>query len=120
MAAGEEEDYMIQYIVIRGDLKWPTGALIAQGCHAATAVMHLFRDDAETRNYLTDLDRMHKCVLKAADEKVLHDLAEKLKLHSVEHKLWIEQPENIPTCLAVKPYKKKTVQQHFAHLKLYR
>lgn len=45
-------------------LKWPLGAVIAQGCHAATAVCHLFRDDVFTQKYLEDLDRMFKVVLE--------------------------------------------------------
>uniref|UniRef100_A0A1A9W469 Uncharacterized protein n=1 Tax=Glossina brevipalpis TaxID=37001 RepID=A0A1A9W469_9MUSC len=27
--------------------------------------------------------------------------------NDIKHKLWIEQPENIPTCLAIKPYVKE-------------
>ena len=58
----------MQYVVVRKDLvkvlKWPTGALIAQACHACTAVMHLFYQDERTQQYLSDLDRMHKVVLE--------------------------------------------------------
>lgn len=45
-------------------------------------------------------------------------LAEKLKSNDVKHKLWIEQPENIPTCLAVKPYRKEFIHPFVKHLKL--
>ena len=59
---------LVQYVVVRKDLakalKWPTGALIAQACHACTAVMHLFYQDPNTQQYLEDLDRMHKVVLE--------------------------------------------------------
>lgn len=59
---------LVQYVVIRKDLvkvlKWPTGALITQACHACTAVMHLFYNDPNTQQYLNDLDRMHKVVLE--------------------------------------------------------
>ena len=58
----------MQYVVVRKDLvkvlKWPTGALIAQACHACTAVMHMFYQDDNTQLYLADLDRMHKVVLE--------------------------------------------------------
>ncbi len=59
---------LVQYIAVRGDLvdKWPVGAVVAQACHAATAVMHIFRDDPNTVQYLSDLDRMHKIVLKVS------------------------------------------------------
>ena len=59
---------VVQYVVVRGDLLkklgWPVGAVIAQACHACTAAVHLFGDDAETKAYMTDLDRMHKVVLE--------------------------------------------------------
>ena len=58
---------MIQYVVVRSDLlhtlKWPTGAVIAQSCHACSAVMHLYHDDPNTIQYVSDLDNMHKVVL---------------------------------------------------------
>ena len=37
----------------------------------------------------------------------LTKISDKLKEAGVDHKLWIEQPENFPTCLAVKPYPKE-------------
>ena len=59
---------LVQYVVVRKDLvkvlKWPTGALIAQACHACTAVMHMFYQDENTQQYLKDLDRMHKVILE--------------------------------------------------------
>lgn len=113
---------IVQYIVVRGDLRsalnWPLGAVIAQCCHATAAVMSLHAEDEETQTYLKDLDNMHKVVLEAKDEAALLKLGEKLKEHEIQHKLWIEQPENIPTCLALKPYTKDTVHKHLKHLKL--
>nr|KAF7410733.1 hypothetical protein H0235_013340 [Vespula pensylvanica] len=94
---------LVQYVVIRGDLSktmgWPMGAIVAQACHACTAVTHLFYNDSNTQAYLADLDSMHKVVLEASDEASLHTLCSKLKEDDIHHKLWIEQPENIPTCL---------------------
>jgi len=59
---------MVQYIVVRGDLQrsltWPLGAVIAQACHASSAVMHMFHNDPNTQAYTTELDRMHKVVLE--------------------------------------------------------
>ncbi|XP_012526846.2 uncharacterized protein LOC105831336 isoform X3 [Monomorium pharaonis] len=59
---------LIQYVVVRGDLArtmgWPLGAVVAQACHACTAVTHLFYSDAHTQAYLADLDNMHKVVLE--------------------------------------------------------
>jgi len=66
MAARQAGLNLVQYIAIRGDLidKWPLGAIVAQACHASSAVLHLFRDDASTQEYLEDVDRMHKVVLR--------------------------------------------------------
>lgn len=59
---------IVQYVVVRRDvvktLKWPLGALIAQACHACTAVMHNFYEHPDTQNYLKDLDNMHKVILE--------------------------------------------------------
>ena len=56
---------------------------------------------------MSDLDNMHKVVLEAPGESDLIKMSEKLKENGVDFKLWIEQPENFPTCLAVKPYPKE-------------
>ena len=115
---------IVQYIVVRSDLikklSWPLGALIAQACHAATAVMHQFYDHEDTKAYLGEINSMHKIVLEVKDEDELNKLKDRLEVGLVDHKLWIEQPENFPTCLAVRPYPKNQVQKFFKGLKLYK
>ena len=58
---------IVQYVLVRSDLcktlGWPVGALVAQACHASTAVIHLFYNHEDTQKYLADLDNMHKIVL---------------------------------------------------------
>ena len=58
---------IVQYVIVRADLlktlNWPVGALVAQACHATTAVVHLFYNHQDTQKYLEDLDNMHKIVL---------------------------------------------------------
>eukprot|EP00731_Ephydatia_muelleri_P010374 Em0005g960a len=132
MAAKQSAGVLVQYVAVRGDLwrvqKWPIGALIAQGCHATTAVLHTFVDDPNVREYLADVDHMHKVVLEAStfitcvvnDEADLLALASSLRGGEVDHKLWMEQPENIPTCLATKPYPKSCVQDYFKKFKLFK
>ncbi|XP_033646516.1 putative peptidyl-tRNA hydrolase PTRHD1 [Asterias rubens] len=114
----------VQYVVVRGDLlqtlKWPTGAVIAQACHACTAALHLFRNDENVIQYTADLDNMHKVVLEAKNEETLRKLSAELTSSEIDHKLWIEQPENYATCLAVKPYPKEQIQKYFKKLKLYK
>ena len=63
---------------------------------------------------------MHKVILEAPGETELTKVSEKLKEGGVDFKLWVEQPENIPTCLAVKPYPKQEVQKYFKKYKLYK
>ena len=116
---------LVQYILLRRDLKkmknYNDGAIIAQACHATTAVLFKTMQDDLTRAYLADTDRMHKIVLSVeGDETNLTELSSLLKENSVEHHLWIEQPENIPTAIAVKPYYKHNVEQFFSKYKLYR
>lgn len=61
---------IVQYVIVRGDLikalEWPLGAVIAQACHACSAVTHLFHEDPDTQTYLSDLDNMHKVVLEVS------------------------------------------------------
>ena len=62
--------------------------------------------------------RMDQVTLEVKGETQLVNLAEKLRENNISYKLWIEQPENFPTCLATKPYPKSEVAQHFKKLKL--
>ncbi|XP_053552243.1 putative peptidyl-tRNA hydrolase PTRHD1 [Bombina bombina] len=113
---------LVQYVVLRGDLRsgmgWPLGALVAQACHAATAVIHLYYQHPHTQAYLQELGSMHKVVLEVSDEATLTTLAETLKQANIDHKLWIEQPENIPTCIAIRPYPKEEVHKYLKKFKL--
>lgn len=146
--AGPPGVRLVQYVVVRSDLtqklSWPLGAVIAQACHAATAAIHVHYEDPDTRRYLADLDSMHKVVLavrdlplpvpnlvgsncsdccvrlQAPDEAALCGLADALTRAGVAHKLWVEQPEDIPTCLALKPYPKETAQPHMRKFKLFK
>lgn len=55
---------------------------------------------------------------QAPDEAALTSLAETLKQHSIDHQVWTEQPENVATCLALRPYPKDQVHQHLKKFKL--
>lgn len=39
---------------------------MTQACHAATAILHMTREDEQTKEYLNDLDNMHKVVLEVS------------------------------------------------------
>ena len=68
MASGKPGPKLVQYIALRKDLlatlNWPLGALVAQACHACSAVLHIHRDDTDTQAYLAEVDLMHKVVLE--------------------------------------------------------
>jgi hypothetical protein len=57
-------------------------------------------------------------VLEVKSEEQLCNLGEKLAAAGIRHKLWVEQPEDFPTCLALAPYPKALVQPHLKKLKL--
>lgn len=116
---------VVQYILIRRDLKkmknYNDGAIIAQACHASSAILFKTYDNELTKVYLNDTDRMHKIILAVeGGEDELRGISDLLKTNSIDHYLWMEQPENIPTAIAVKPYYKQDVEQYFSKLKLYR
>uniref|UniRef100_A0ACD5UU81 Uncharacterized protein n=1 Tax=Avena sativa TaxID=4498 RepID=A0ACD5UU81_AVESA len=118
----EADDVVVQYVVLRRDLAdaWPLGSVVAQGCHAAVAAVWAHRDHPDTAAYCApdNLDSMHKVTLEVKGETQLKNLAEKLEAAGVRYKLWIEQPENIPTCIATAPCPKSQVASFFRKLKL--
>ncbi|XP_018502328.1 putative peptidyl-tRNA hydrolase PTRHD1 [Pyrus x bretschneideri] len=115
-------DVLVQYVVLRRDLidTWPTGSVVTQGCHASVSAIWSHKDDPITLQYCSpeNIDSMHKVTLEVKGEPQIVNLSEKLKSGGIAHKLWIEQPENFPTCLATKPYPKSVVSAYFKKLKL--
>ncbi|GMH11770.1 hypothetical protein Nepgr_013611 [Nepenthes gracilis] len=118
------DDVLIQYVVLRRDLidTWPLGSVVTQGCHASVSAVWSNKDDPSTIQYCNpdNLDSMHKVTVEVKGEAQILGLSEKLRASGIAHKLWIEQPENIPTCLATKPYPKSAVSSFFKKLKLCR
>lgn len=66
---------------------------------------------------LNDLSILY---LQAPSQDELEKLSQDLSANQIDHKLWIEQPENCPTCLATKPYPKQQIQSFFKKLKLFK
>jgi peptidyl-tRNA hydrolase len=124
MSEQKQDDPLVIYIVIRRDLltelKWPLGSLISQGAHASTAAISLFYEHEHTKKYLQDLDNMRKVALEIPNEKELIALHEKLNEKGIDHKLWVEQPENIRTALATRPYPRSEIRNLFKVLKLFK
>ncbi|KAI7863325.1 peptidyl-tRNA hydrolase II domain-containing protein [Spinellus fusiger] len=98
---------LTMFIVVRKDLaktlKWPTGSVIAQACHAATAVLHTTRDEITTKEYLSDIHSMHKVVLETKNLESLETLVDALTPYAIPLETWVEQPENIVTAFATAP-----------------
>jgi len=96
-------------IVLRRDLLdakgWGVGPLVTQAAHATAAVLHEFRALETTQAYLSDLKNMRKVTLQVPDEESLRKLEKLLNEAdpAIGHYLWIEQPENVATCLALAP-----------------
>jgi hypothetical protein len=61
---------------------------------------------------------MHKVVLEAKDEADLLDIDCKLSEGKIDHIMWKEQPENIITAIATKPYVKSAYGTLLRHLRL--
>ena len=113
-------DKIVQYIVIRKDVvhRWPLGATVAQGCHAAAAAIAKSISSETTQSYLSDLINMTKCVLGVDNEEDLKALANRLSESKIAHHLWIEQPENVPVSLASAPDYKSKLSPYFKSFKL--
>ena len=120
-ATNMDDDTVVQYILVRGDLKgWGKGALIAQACHASSAVNWANREDPVTIAYLNASETMHKIVLAAESENALRGCASALEDAQIPFKLWVEQPEGVPTCIATKPCPRGVVRAVMAAFKLLR
>lgn len=118
-------DAVVQYVVVRRDLvdelSWPTGSVIAQAVHASVAAVWESRYDAVTGGYCAESGgAMHTVVLEAKNEAAITRLAERLHDGGIEHVMWREQPENIVTALAAKPYPRSVVKPMFNKFKLFK
>ncbi|TKY89426.1 hypothetical protein EX895_001957 [Sporisorium graminicola] len=124
---------VMQLIVDGGSpstLSWPKGPWMAQSAHAAISAIQVSLSSAHTQQYISasNLASMHKVVLQTpASGKAKMDLlqlstklTEARKAYEAakeqgegqeeeefpQHYLWVEQPENVPTCLAIAPNSK--------------
>ncbi|KAG0230946.1 peptidyl-tRNA hydrolase domain-containing protein 1 [Actinomortierella wolfii] len=118
-------EHLTMFIVIRKDLiktlGWNSGSIIAQACHASTAVLHKTRDLPDTREYLADLNRMHKVVLEIKNLPQLEALSADLTRLDVPHVTWREQPEDILTCISTAPIRRsQEVKDAFKKCSLFR
>eukprot|EP00966_Prymnesium_polylepis_P322383 7378645-Prymnesium_polylepis.1 len=71
LASANREEIIVQFIVVRRDLlsamNWPMGSVIAQACHASTAVLFENIDcDPTVLEYFADAAKMHKVIGECA------------------------------------------------------
>jgi peptidyl-tRNA hydrolase len=109
-----------QVVLLRRDLlnssrTWTFGALAAQAVHASVDCLERFRQDASVKEYLQDDNRagMTTIILALKDQHDLVECHNKLVELEVDHIVWHEMPENIPTCIALKPCPKQSAHQSY-------
>lgn len=117
-------DPILMHVVVRADLVpglgWPVGSVVTQACHATVAAIAQYANAPLTQQYLADLEGMRKVSVEVKNEAALLKLAGALETAGVDHHLWIEQPEGIPTALATAPRYKSTVPKALKKCKLFK
>lgn len=80
----EHDDVIVQYVVVRKDLskslKWTTGPIMAQACHASCAALWLSRGSHLTQAYCSEdaIDDMTKVMMEIKNEGQLRKLSQSL------------------------------------------
>ncbi|KAJ3130209.1 hypothetical protein HK100_008182 [Physocladia obscura] len=119
-----QQAFLTVFVIVRKDLSktlgWPMGAVIGNACHAATAVLHKYRNEQRTIDYFTDLEGMRKVVLETKNEASLNKVEALMNEKGILHYKWIEQPEGISAAIATAPYFRDDVQECLKKCQLYR
>lgn len=112
---------LIMYLILNKSLadrpNWTTGSIIAQAAHAATKCLWQFKDDPCVIDYMLHPNSMHKVILQLKNESQLRTLKSRLLFDCVE---WIEQPENLLCCIALKPIRKSEIGDALKKCSLYK
>ena len=121
-----DDDVLVQYIIVRNDLikqhNWSLGSLISNASHASISIIHDTYNDTHTQQYIKQENnvQMHTVTVAVSDEAELLSSSRMLKSSNILHTLWHEQPDNIHTVIATKPYLKSIIKPLLAHLRLFR
>jgi len=78
------------------------------------------RDDERKVHQTETNPQMHTVVLEAKDEAAVRKLAQMLDDGRVHYAMWTEQPENMVTALATKPYRRSDIQHLFKKFRLFK
>ncbi|KAG9396350.1 Peptidyl-tRNA hydrolase, PTH2 [Carpediemonas membranifera] len=110
---------VIQAVIVRKDLDWPMGAICSQVSHASNALWAQHGSDHPLlAQYTAEYEGMTTVVCGIATEEKLRNLAAKIAAdETLLSHLWVEQPENIPSALAVIGVR-DTVRSYTKRLKL--
>lgn len=128
-ATTEERPPLVMQLIVDGveasALGWHKGIWMAQAAHASIAAIQCSRNSVNTQEYVSaqNMASMRKLVLQTTPGKK-HMTLQQLSMQLLEarqrfeqgdgvegeefptHWLWIEEPEGIPTCLAIAPNRK--------------
>ena len=107
----------VLYIILRTDLKWKAGPLVAQGSHAVSLLVHKYHKEME--DYLKLEYAMRKVVLGVVLDEFV-ELKEKMQEDGIQFVEWKEQPENVPTAIAIIPIDPKQRPDYLMKLKLFK
>ena len=96
--------------------------MIAQGAHAATAVLSKFASHPNTISYTSpqNLPRMTKVILECKNQNALTNVTDGLNELGLEYYTWVEMPEEIQTAVATVPYKRSQLGNVLKKCQLYR
>ncbi|KAH0569917.1 Peptidyl-tRNA hydrolase family protein [Spironucleus salmonicida] len=99
---------LVQYIIVRTDLKFSKGALAVNIAHASVAAIYKSINSEDTQNYLKDTENMTKIALKVGSEEELRAVFVNIQDRSY---MWVEQPENVPVAIATFPTNRTSFPQ---------
>lgn len=111
-------EHPLQYIVVRNDLHYPVGALMAQAAHAAVLAIHTFKDDRETAAFLSRPGEMRTVILQCTRDELAR-LEQALSSSRIKHAPWVELPENDRTAIGLAPTRKSAVAEMLRGLRLF-
>jgi peptidyl-tRNA hydrolase len=112
---------LVQYLILTERLtkEWGMGPAIAQAAHAVSGCLAKYWTDESIQDYIMDLPSMHKVILSVENVADLETLAESLRKGAVDFYAWREQPEDVCSALAIKPYEATFIKPYVKHLKLF-
>jgi peptidyl-tRNA hydrolase len=107
-AGGGAPSALVQYVLVRKDLKLGAGVIAAQVAHACVAAVWESRDSQRTQAYCApgNIGSMHKVVLGVESLDEIERVASVLAAHSppIAFYKWLEEPEMVTTALATAPF----------------